>query len=74
MSISKIIKHIKSCKNHIEMILNIFKVFLKWSQNGPPPPPHPWLGKAKLPRVQKSQKNRKINTCFMIFQDYTTRV
>ena len=39
------------CKTHIEIILTIYKVFLKRS----PASPHPQLGKSKLPRGKKTE-------------------
>ena len=35
----------RNCKTPMEVILNIYKMVTKWS----PPPPHPWLGKTKMP-------------------------
>ena len=53
MTIFKIYGNIKSCKIHIEIIPKIYKVFVNWS---PAPPPHPRLGKQKLPRGNNRKK------------------
>ena len=58
-------KNINSCKNHIEIILKIYEVFLKWS-----PAPSPSLAQTKLPRGKTNQKNNNIVFFFFYFRNY----